>query len=66
VPELCGVGALAMLFFTHFHILSSPVPDFASDFEKPNSGQYGIHEWYQYHVFYPSGKPIKEMTYESE
>lgn len=67
IPELCGVGALAMLFFAHFHILSSPVPNFAPDFNGPNSGQYGIREWYQYHVFYPTrGSLTKEMTYESE
>jgi Centromere DNA-binding protein complex CBF3 subunit, domain 2 len=66
-PELCGVGALAMLFFAHFHILCSPVPDFAPGFEEPNAGQYGVREWYQYHVFYPTrGSPVKEMTYASK
>jgi hypothetical protein len=67
LPELCGVGALAMLFFAHFHILSSPVPNFAPDFKGPNAGQYGVREWYQYHVFYPTCQsPVKEMTYESK
>jgi hypothetical protein len=67
LPELCGVGALAMLFFAHFHILSSPVPNFAPDFKGPNAGQYGVREWYQYHVFYPTRQsPVKEMTYESK
>jgi len=56
-----------MLFFVHFHILSSPVPDFAPDFQSPECGQFGIHEWYKYHVFYPTRSlPKKEMTYESE
>jgi hypothetical protein len=67
LPELCGVGALAMLFFAHFHILCSPVPDFAPGFEEPDAGQYGVREWYQYHVFYPmQGSPVKEMTYASK
>lgn len=67
IPELCGVGALAMLFFAHFHILSSPVPDFAPNFEGPSAGQYGVREWYQYHVFYPTrGSASKAMSYESE
>jgi hypothetical protein len=56
-----------MLFFAHFHVFSTPVPNFAPDFEGPNSGQYGVREWYQYHVFYPTrGMLVKEMTYESE
>ncbi len=67
VPVLCGVGALAMLFFAHFHILSSPVPKFAPDFDSPGAGQYGIREWYGYHVFYPTRKsPQHQMTYESK
>lgn len=67
VPVLCGVGALAMLFFAHFHILNSPVPKFAPDFDSSGAGQYGFREWYQYHVFYPTRKsPQHQMTYESK
>jgi hypothetical protein len=67
VPELCGVGALAMLFFAHFHILDNPVPDFTPDFDSPESGQYGIRDWYEYHVFYATRHSLKkEMTYQSE
>jgi hypothetical protein len=58
-----------MLFFAHFHVISSPLPDFAPNFEGPNAGQYGVREWYQFHVFYPTGtrgSPSKVMTYESE
>ncbi|KAG1874883.1 hypothetical protein F4604DRAFT_1925032 [Suillus subluteus] len=63
-PELCPVGALAFLFFAHFHILNCAPPDFAPDFSNKNYGKYGRREWYDYHVFYTGG-PTKEMTYEN-
>jgi hypothetical protein len=69
IPQLCGVGALAMHFFAHFHILSNPVPDFAPDFDSPNGGVYGLRPWYTYHVFYPhshKGTVTRAMTYDSE
>jgi hypothetical protein len=69
IPELCGVGALAMLFFGYFHILSKPAPNFAPDFVSPNCGQYGVRTWYEYHVFFPmarGGSPEQPMTYDSE
>jgi hypothetical protein len=67
LPELCGVGAVALLLFAHFHILGHPVPDFAPDFEAPECGQYGVRSWYQYHLFWPTRKPpTSSMTYESE
>ncbi|KAJ7269115.1 hypothetical protein C8J57DRAFT_1609308 [Mycena rebaudengoi] len=37
--ELCGVGALAFLFFGYFHIAKFPVPDFSPDFQDP---EYGV------------------------
>jgi len=66
IPELCGVGALAALFFAHFHILSRPVPDFAPDFTTSENGD---RPWYLYHVFYPAargGTPEQPMRYDSE
>ncbi|KIK32123.1 hypothetical protein CY34DRAFT_111093, partial [Suillus luteus UH-Slu-Lm8-n1] len=62
-PELCPVGALAFLFFAHFHILNCAPPDFSPDFSNKNYGEYGHRKWYDYHVFY-TGSPTKEMTYE--
>src|SRR5262245_52643368 len=56
LPELCGVGALAMLFFAMFHILDHPLPDFSPDFAAQDCGQYGVRPWYQYHVFWPTRK----------
>jgi hypothetical protein len=56
--ELCPVGAVAFLFFTHFHVLGSPVPSFEPDFTT----EYGRHEWYEYHVFYTTSVR-SEMTY---
>jgi hypothetical protein len=67
LPELCGVGALALLFFAHFHVLGQPVPNFAPKFEAPDAGQFGVREWYRYHVFWPTRKsPLSQLTYESE
>jgi hypothetical protein len=63
--ELCPVGALACLFFAHFHILGCAPPNFAPDFSNKDYGEYGHRKWYEYHVFYTSC-PTKEMTYESE
>ena len=68
-PELCGVGALAMLFFAHFHILEKLVPDFAPDFTRLDGGQYGHRKWYQNHVFYSpthGGTPDVPISYDSE
>ncbi|KAJ8579943.1 hypothetical protein M405DRAFT_869844 [Rhizopogon salebrosus TDB-379] len=62
--ELCPVGALACLFFAHFHILNHAPPNFAPDFSNKNYGEYGYRQWYEYHVFY-TGCPTKEMTYEN-
>jgi hypothetical protein len=67
LPDLCGVGALALLFFAQFHVLDQPVPDFAPKFDEPDCGQFSAREWYQYHVFWPTRKsPSSQLTYESE
>ena len=50
--ELCPIGALALHFFAHFHILGQPVPDFAPQLGHPDGGEYGLRSWYFYHVFH--------------
>ena len=62
--ELCPVGAIALLFFTHFHVLHHPPPDFAPDFMWKDCGEYGYREWYHHFIFY-AGTPSKEMSYNS-
>ncbi|KAJ7885959.1 hypothetical protein B0H14DRAFT_3431588 [Mycena olivaceomarginata] len=39
--ELCPVGAIGFMFFAHFHVANSPVPDFSVDFSDTNYGDYG-------------------------
>lgn len=63
--ELCPVGALALLFFTHFHVLQNPAPNFVPDFTDPKSGEYGRRDWYSFHVFYAK-EPKDEMSYSSK
>ncbi|KAJ7025973.1 hypothetical protein C8F04DRAFT_1191008 [Mycena alexandri] len=38
--ELCPIGAIGLLFFAHFHVINSPVPDFSTDFDHPDYGEY--------------------------
>ncbi|KAF9232053.1 hypothetical protein BU15DRAFT_67816 [Melanogaster broomeanus] len=62
--KVCAVGAIAMLFFAHFHIINQPVPSFEPDFETQDFGEYGFREWYSYHVFWT--KSVSEqMSYEN-
>jgi hypothetical protein len=62
--NLCPVGALAMMFFAYFHVLSRPVPCFEPDFMNPDYGEYGYRLWYEYYVF--SGEKVnKSMSYDS-
>jgi hypothetical protein len=62
--NLCPVGAIAVMFFTYFHILSLPVPRFEPDFTNANYGEYGHRPWYEYYVF--SGEKVdKQMSYDS-
>ena len=63
--ELCAVGALAFMFFGHFHVLDCSPPNFAPDFANKQYGEYGHREWYSHHVFY-AGSATKEMSYNSE
>lgn len=65
LPEICPVGALAMLFFAYFHILDNPPPDFSPNFNDASSGEYGYRTWYGHHVFWAKSVQ-EEMSYDSE
>ncbi|KAF8962615.1 hypothetical protein BDZ97DRAFT_1824644 [Flammula alnicola] len=45
LAEMCSVGALGFYFYSYFHILKKPPPDFAPDFSEP-TGEYGRRKWY--------------------
>jgi Centromere DNA-binding protein complex CBF3 subunit, domain 2 len=63
--QLCPVGALMMLFFTYFHILDAPIPDFRPDFDDPEAGEYGHRDWYGLYLF--SGRATTTaMSYDSK
>jgi len=64
--ELCPVGALAILFYFQFHVLSLPAPDFSADFNKPDYGEFGYCSWYDRYIFWSGDNPSRQMTYESE
>ncbi|KAJ7774075.1 hypothetical protein B0H16DRAFT_1450877 [Mycena metata] len=61
--ELCPIGAIGFLFFTHFHIINSPVPDFSVDFDNADYGEYGRREWYELYAFSTSKDCKREMQY---
>lgn len=63
--EVCAVGALAMLFFAHFHIQHASPPTFAPDFDCPKYGEYGHRPWYDFRVFCGED-PNKDMSYDSK
>jgi hypothetical protein len=64
--EVCPVGAIAALFFSWFHVLNCPVPDFKPDFTDGKYGQFGRRDWYSFHVFSHAKQADKSMTYDSE
>ena len=59
--ELCPVGGLVMHFFSHFHILGMPVPNFEPEFSTPGYREFGKQEWYSYHVFWTK-ELVEEMS----
>jgi hypothetical protein len=63
--ELCPVGAIGFMFFAHFHVANSPVPDFSVDFSDTNYGDYGKREWYQLYAFSSQKDCKTEMAYSS-
>lgn len=63
-PEHCGIGALALYFFSVFHICNLKVPDFSPDFSK--GGIIGFRSWYHLSLF-PGGQgEFSKMTLQSE
>jgi hypothetical protein len=62
--ELCPVGAIAMMFFSYFHILCLSAPRFEPDFTNPSYGEYGHRSWYECYVF-PGERVDKQMSYDS-
>ncbi|KAJ3502645.1 hypothetical protein NLJ89_g8791 [Agrocybe chaxingu] len=65
-PELCGFGALAFFFFSYFHILKKPPPEFAPDFCDVEHSEYGRRDWYGHFLFPGKMGPEGEqrpMTY---
>ena len=63
--KLCPVGALAMLFFAYFHMITQPVPVFSPEYNVANYGEFGRRPWYELYVFWAE-KPSKQMSYDSE
>ena len=63
--ELYAVGALAFMFFGHFHVLDHLPSNFAPNFANKQHGKYGHQEWYSHYVFY-ARSTTKEMLYDSE
>ena len=57
---------LHFFFFTHFHVLKVPVPDFAPDFDDPDYGEYGRRRWYELYLFSSAQDCTKEMVYQSK
>ncbi|TFY79269.1 hypothetical protein EWM64_g4743 [Hericium alpestre] len=64
IVELCPIGAAALLFWAHFHVLECPPPDFVPDFTDKNFGQFGRRDWYSCHLFYGT-KVNKAMSYDN-
>ncbi|TFY83866.1 hypothetical protein EWM64_g142 [Hericium alpestre] len=64
IVELCPIGATALLFWAHFHVLECPPPDFAPDFTDKNFGQFGRRDWYSCHLFYGT-EVNKAMSYDN-
>ena len=63
--ELCAIGALTLMFFSHFHVLDCAPPAFAPDFTNKDYGEYSHWEWYSHYVF-NAGLMKKEMSYDSK
>ncbi|KAK7048472.1 hypothetical protein R3P38DRAFT_2687704 [Favolaschia claudopus] len=63
VVELCPVGAIGLLFFAHFHVINSPVPNFEVDFSDPGYGDFGRREWYELFTFSSAKDCKQEMSY---
>ncbi|KAI9437072.1 hypothetical protein BJY52DRAFT_1230257 [Lactarius psammicola] len=63
--ELCPIGAISRLFFTFFHIMKWPLPNFTPNFATDGYGEYGYWEWYDYHVFAGKEGAKSKMSYDN-
>jgi hypothetical protein len=63
--ELCPIGAIGFLFFTHFHVINAAVPDFSIDFSDSGYGEYGRRLWYELYTFSTAKDCTREMQYAS-
>lgn len=67
LPELCAIGALAMHFFSLFHIAGQEfnfAPEFTEESRTEGFGEWGRRAWYQFKVFFAS-EISQPMTYQS-
>ena len=69
-PELCSVGAVALYFFSMFHIIKQQRPDFAPKFIDPGDPQKGRRFDWHYLRLFPAGtspeKCYDEMSPQSK
>jgi hypothetical protein len=63
--ELCLIVALATLFFTYFHILEVPAPNFEPKCTDPVYGKYGRQDLYKLFVL-STNTPNVPMAYGSK
>ncbi|KAF8586691.1 hypothetical protein K439DRAFT_1614921 [Ramaria rubella] len=57
IPALCAIGALAMHFFSLFHMTGQSLrlePDFSVEAHEARFGEFGHCEWYAYKAFFAS------------
>jgi len=52
-PEICSVGALALYFFSYFHIMKYERPDFAPQFVDPAHPEKGRQFTWHHHRLFP-------------
>jgi hypothetical protein len=66
LPEHCGVGALALYFFSIFHICEANVPNFSPDFSHSDGGVIGFRSWYLLRLFPGGHNEFSKMSLQSE
>ncbi|KAK7013279.1 hypothetical protein R3P38DRAFT_3207375 [Favolaschia claudopus] len=62
---VCPIGAIALYFFVHFHVIGAPAPDFTPQFDEPGYGEYGKRDWYGLHIFSTAKDCTREMSYQA-
>jgi hypothetical protein len=64
ITEHCGIGALALYFFTLFHVTKIEAPDFLPDYSQSNGNVIGFRKWYLRYLF-PGKDDFSAMTFEN-